>query len=47
MNILLLKNIDKDLSDRKMLITRNLSSLNQGPLNLLFPFTDSYIGHHN
>ena len=47
MNILLLKNVDKDLSDLKILITRDCSSLNHGPLNLSFRFTDSYIGHPN
>ena len=47
MIISLLKNVDKDLSDLKILITRNSSSLNHGPLKLLFRFTDSYIGHTN
>ena len=41
MNFLLLKNISKVFSDLKILITRDLSSLNYGPLKLLFRFTDS------
>ena len=40
-SISLLKNICKDLSDPKIVVTRDLSSLNYGPLNLLFRFTDS------
>ena len=40
-NILLLQNIGKDLSDLKIVFTRDPSSLNHGPLNLLFRFTDS------
>ena len=47
MNMLLFKNKDKDLSDLKILTTKNPSSLNYGPLNLLFCFTDSEIGHPN
>ena len=47
MNILLLKNIGKDLSDLKILITKDPSSLNYGSLNLLFRFTDSEIGNPN
>ena len=47
MNTLLLNNIDKGLSDLKILITRYPSSLNHGLLNLLFRFTDSYIGDPN
>ena len=37
----LVKNISKDFSDLKNLITKDHSSLNYGPLNLLFRFTDS------
>ena len=42
---LLVKNIGKDILDLKILITRDHSSLNYRPLNLLFRFTDSTIGH--
>ena len=41
MDFLLLQNIGKVLSDLKILITRDLYSLNFRPLNLLFRFTDS------
>ena len=38
---LLVNNISKDFSDLKVLITKDHSSLDYGPLNLLFHFTDS------
>ena len=37
--------IGKDILDLKISITKDHSSLNYRPLNLLFPFTDSTIGH--
>ena len=40
-NILLLKNIGKILSDLEILIARDPSSLNYGPLKLLLHFTVS------
>ena len=41
LNVLLVQNIDKDFPDVKILITKDHSSLNCGPYNLLFRFTDS------
>ena len=39
---ILVKNMDKDFLDLKILITKDHSSLNYRPLNLLFHFADSY-----
>ena len=41
LKFLLVKNIGKDFSNLKNLITKDQSSLNNGSVNLLFHFTDS------